>query len=78
MSTHSKAHAEPFASANQCPYTGLGQEFNPFMPPYLDNPYPFFARARSEEPVFYHPDLDCWVISPTTTLVHKSFYFNRI
>jgi len=63
MSTHYKANAEPFASANRCPYTGLGQEFYPFMSPYLDNPYPFFARARSEEPVFYNPDLDCWVIS---------------
>src|SRR5215467_5762741 len=63
MSTHNKVNTEPLASANRCPYTGFGQEFQPFLPPYLGNPYPFFARVRSEEPVFYNPDLDCWVIS---------------
>src|SRR5262249_55455985 len=62
MATDNQANAEPLAAANRCPYIGLGQEFHPFLPPYLDNPYPFFARSRSEEPVFYHPDLDCWVI----------------
>lgn len=63
MSPHDKVSAEPCASAHPCPHNSLGQEFNPFTPLYLDNPYPFFARARSEQPVFYSPDLDCWVVS---------------
>ena len=43
--------------------TGLGAQFDPFQEPYLADPYPFFARARREEPVFYSPILDSWVIA---------------
>jgi ABC transporter substrate binding protein len=43
--------------------TGLGARFDPFQEPYLADPYPFFARARREEPVFYSPILDSWVIA---------------
>ncbi|WP_162941629.1 cytochrome P450 [Desertimonas flava] len=46
-----------------CPVTGLGSEFDPFRPPYLDDPYPFFARARLDEPVFYSAEIDHWVVS---------------
>ena len=37
--------------------------FNPFQDPYLADPYPFFAEAREATPVFYSPDLDCWVVT---------------
>jgi cytochrome P450 len=43
--------------------TGLGAEFDPFRPPYLDDPYEFFARARAREPVFFSPEIDHWVVS---------------
>ena len=46
-----------------CPVTGLGAEFDPFRSPYLDDPYEFFARARTSEPVFYSPEIDHWVVS---------------
>jgi cytochrome P450 len=49
------------ARANQA--TGLGAQFNPFHELYLADPYPFFARARREEPVFYSPALDYWVVA---------------
>lgn len=49
--------------AAQCPHSGLAQAFNPWEGLYVDDPYPFYARARSEEPIFYSPDVDMWIIS---------------
>ncbi len=46
-----------------CPVTGLGAVFNPFGEPYLSDPYAFYIRARTEEPVFYSPEIDHWVIT---------------
>src|SRR5690349_4181353 len=47
----------------QCPVTGLAAEFDPFVDPYLSNPYAFWLRARATDPVFYSPDIDYWVIT---------------
>ncbi len=41
---------------------GLGGEFTPFSEEYLQNPYLFFEQARQEEPVFYSPEMDYWVV----------------
>jgi cytochrome P450 len=49
--------------ASGCPVTGLGGEFDPFTDPYLSNPYEFFCRARLQEPVFYSPEIDHWVVA---------------
>jgi cytochrome P450 len=51
------------SKAVQCPATGLGREFDPFVEPYLGDPYAFWIRARASEPVFYSPELDYWVIT---------------
>ncbi len=45
-----------------CPYH-LGEEFQPFVKPQLDDPYPFYKRARSEEPLFYSPLLNAYVLT---------------
>lgn len=50
-------------SAGQCPATGMGGEFDPFVDPYLADPYAFWLRARGTEPVFYSPDLEYWVVT---------------
>jgi cytochrome P450 len=42
---------------------GLGAEYQPLRSPQLDNPYPFYARARREEPVFFNPALGMWFIT---------------
>jgi hypothetical protein len=47
----------------RCAHGGLAEEFNPWEGPYVDDPYPFFARARAEEPVFYSPLVDMWIVS---------------
>jgi cytochrome P450 len=37
--------------------------FNPLESPYLENPYPLYARARCEAPVFYSPLFATWVVT---------------
>ncbi len=48
-------------AGGDCPH--LGQSYNPLEEPQLDNPYPFYARARSEEPVFFSERLQAWVVT---------------
>lgn len=48
------------APAPRCP---LGNEYRHFAGPHLQNPYPFFARLRKEEPVTFSPELNMWMIS---------------
>jgi cytochrome P450 len=49
--------------ASKCPGSLLGAEFNPFVDPYLANPYEFLKKARDEEPVFYSPEIDYYVVT---------------
>jgi len=43
--------------------TDLGQAFCPLCPSHIANPYTFYARARQEEPVFFSPFLNAWVVT---------------
>jgi cytochrome P450 len=45
-----------------CPATGLGEEFDPFAGDSAAW-YAFMRRAREEEPVFYSPVLEYWVVT---------------
>lgn len=40
--------------------SGIGESFNPFHGTQLEDPYPIFARARREEPIFYSTLLGMW------------------
>jgi len=44
-----------------CPH--LGETYQPFSDSNIENPYPFYARARNEEPLFYSPILDAYVVT---------------
>ena len=46
----------------QCPVTPAGRAFVPFSDEYIADPYRFFAETRDAEPVFYSPEMDCWVV----------------
>ena len=41
----------------------VNEDFDPLDPDYLADPYPYFAKFRSEAPVFYAPKIDFWVVS---------------
>jgi cytochrome P450 len=45
------------------PTQGLGAEYHPLVSPQLENPHPFLARARREEPVFFSTALKSWVVT---------------
>ncbi len=47
---------------NICPFHA-GEEYQPFSNPQLENPYPFYQRARNEQPVFYSELLKAYVIT---------------
>lgn len=40
----------------------LGDSFDP-LGEHLQDPYPFYARARAEEPVFWSPRMNAWVVT---------------
>jgi len=41
----------------------VSSAYDPFHEPLLSDPYPLFARARAEAPVFYAPGIDHWIVS---------------
>src|SRR5260221_11870409 len=41
----------------------LGASHHPLHGEQLENPYPFYTRARSEEPIFYSDELQAWVVT---------------
>ncbi len=45
---------------SQCPMTNLSATFDPLD---LSDPFPMLARARREQPVFYSPAIDYWVVT---------------
>jgi cytochrome P450 len=46
-----------------CPFHDASQDFRPYE---LSDPYPFYAYARAEEPVFYSEELGYWVVARHT------------
>lgn len=50
-----------------CPH--LGKEFQPFISPQLENPYPFFDRARESEPLFFSSLLNAYVLTPYDDII---------
>jgi cytochrome P450 len=51
------------ATMSGCPFHSVGADFNPFSEAHNQNPYAFYARAQAEEPVFFSPMLQCWVVT---------------
>jgi cytochrome P450 len=44
----------------RCPFSGAAKDFDPFD---LTDPFPFYAYAREEAPVFFSERLGYWVVS---------------
>src|SRR5260370_19659838 len=41
----------------------LGALYHPLHGEQVENPYPIYARASKEEPIFFSPDLNTWVVT---------------
>jgi len=44
-------------------HVDAGLDYNPFIPPHRDNPFPFYDRSRREAPVAWSSVLQTWVVS---------------
>jgi cytochrome P450 len=53
----------PMTATDSLLKTDLEERFDPFIEPYLTDPYLFFAEARTATPVFYSRKLDYWVVT---------------
>jgi cytochrome P450 len=65
-------------SALGCPVSSIANDFNPLSASYMANPYPFYARARKEAPIFFSPLANAWVATRYDDVVailkdHKRF-----
>ncbi len=54
---------EVLAVATDATHGGLGADYAPFGAEHVADPYVFSGRARAEEPVFFSPYLDAWVVT---------------
>lgn len=45
---------------SQCPTHNFSEQFDPLD---LTNPYPQLEKARQEEPIFYSPEIDYWLVT---------------
>jgi cytochrome P450 len=54
---------QPAPQTATCPVSHFAQSFNPFADPYLADPPAYLRQARGEEPVFYAPELDAYVVT---------------
>ena len=53
----------PDSVTGACPATGIAADFDPFSHDYMLDPHPFYIRARAEEPIFYDPKTNYWVVT---------------
>lgn len=59
--TDEKMHAMPSSLSEAAAFTPL--RFSPTEDGYNSNPFPFLANARKEQPVFFSPEYQMWVIT---------------
>jgi len=48
---------------DHCPASSIADDFNPLSASQMANPYPFYTRARKEEPIFFSPLANAWVVT---------------
>jgi len=58
-----------FFEKSESPISKIVSEFEPFGEAYIRNPYDFYKRARKEEPIFYDPKSDYWVVLNYSNIV---------
>ena len=72
----------PVQLATGCPVSALGNAFNPFEDPYLSDPWSLLAASRANEPVFFSPLINHWVVTRyqdvKAILMDTQSYSNRM
>jgi cytochrome P450 len=55
--------ADAHSQVAECPVSSVSSGFQPFSDSYQSDPYSFFKRARREEPVFFSPEVNAFVVT---------------
>lgn len=55
--------SEVAASSSRCPFSHPREEFSPWQPDYVYDPYPSWKMFREEYPIFYSEEYDYWCVS---------------
>ncbi len=63
MTTDNEVSRPETRTGSGCPVSAIGADFDPFDPAYVVDPYVWLHRARHEEPVFYSPEIDYYVVT---------------
>jgi cytochrome P450/ferredoxin-NADP reductase len=58
-----KQPAEPKINPNGCPVSAGAAAFNPFEGAYQADPAGYLRWAREQEPVFWSPELNYWIVT---------------
>jgi cytochrome P450/nitrite reductase/ring-hydroxylating ferredoxin subunit len=61
----SESNSTPVADDGTCPFSGAshGIDFDPMAPDQRECPFPLYAHARNEMPIFYSERFDLWVVT---------------
>jgi cytochrome P450 len=62
QSPHPPESVAPPGSVGSGDAEALGELYDP-LGAHMDDPYPFYARARRATPIFFSPALDAWVVT---------------
>jgi cytochrome P450 len=68
--TSNACPAQGMTSPTGCPVSSLAAKFDPFQGAYQTDPAASLREARREEPVFYSPLLDYWVVTRYEDVKH--------
>jgi cytochrome P450 len=52
---------QPSTVPPTCPVSSYAERFDPFVEPYVSDPFSYLKHARDEEPVFYSPEIQAYV-----------------
>jgi cytochrome P450 len=60
MATADSSRAGIAQNVQGCPHAPLAERFDPFD---LSDPFPLYAQARAEEPIFFSAAIGYWVVT---------------
>ena len=64
------------AHASACPFSAAAKQWNPWDSQFIRDPWPTLAQIQEEQPVFYNPEIDYWVVTKYAD-VRKCFLDNK-
>jgi cytochrome P450 len=81
--THSTAFALETSVAQKSTSlaNSIASEYCPFSAPFRDNPFPTYARARKDLPVFYSQELSMWIVTrydDITQIMKDAYTFSSV